>query len=263
VGGGRKLTVGESGAKSWSRSGIVNAALDLLLPRVCVVCDRLTRRESSLVCSVCWSRLALLPAPRCERCGHPARPDECSWCDLLPPYVRAVRSFAWVPDGVGGKVVHALKYDAWKRIADDLALRMARLEWPQDVVEERTAFVPVPLASRKLRERGFNQSDLIARSLSANVGIPVWTDVLVRTRATRTQTQLTPTDRLSNVAGAFVVPGSVDRRLHGTHLVLVDDVVTTAATLNACAAALHAAGARIISYVTFGRARAVGDRLYL
>ncbi|MDE3216086.1 MAG: ComF family protein, partial [Gemmatimonadota bacterium] len=91
-------------------------------------------------------------------------------------------------------------------------------------------------------------------------GLPVWTHVLARTRATATQTQLTPEQRLMNVSDAFRAPETARGALRRSHVVLVDDVVTTAATLNACAAALHAAGARVISYVTFGRAPAVGDR---
>lgn len=117
--------------------------------------------------------------------------------------------------------------------------------------------VPVPLAASRARERGYNQSELLARLLGARWGVLV-VEALARRRATETQTALAPGDRLRNVAGAFVtVLGSGD--LAGRHVMLVDDVVTTAATLNACASALHAGGARIISYVTFGRARAAGD----
>jgi ComF family protein len=166
-----------------------------------------------------------------------------------------------VPDGTAGAIVHALKYEGWERTAREMARRMSQLDWPADVVEERRALIPVPLARRKQRERGFNQSDRLAEGLAAAWSIPVWSDVLVRTRATRTQTQLTPGERMHNVAGAFTVPGSARGRLAGAHIVLVDDVVTTAATLNACAAALHSGGVRIVSYVTFGRARASGDRL--
>ena len=137
---------------------------------------------------------------------------------------------------------------------------MARLAWPRDVLEERTALVPVPLSKARLRERGFNQSELIARALSSRWRIPVWTDALTRERNTETQTRLTPSDRLRNVAGAFDVSNPVSKRLRGAHLVLVDDVVTTAATLNACAESLMDAGARILSYVTFGRARSASDR---
>ena len=140
-----------------------------------------------------------------------------------------------------------------------MARRMARLSWPQDVVEERAAVVPVPLAAGRARERGYNQSELLAGELGRIWGIPVWRDCVARTKVTETQTRLTPEERRRNVHGAFrAAPDRVNFR--GAHLVLVDDVVTTGATLNECAAALYDAGARIISYVTFGRAPALGDR---
>jgi predicted amidophosphoribosyltransferase len=88
----------------------------------------------------------------------------------------------------------------------------------------------------------------------------MWTDVLARTRHTDTQTRLTPGERLRNVSGAFRARPSARSALRGRHIILVDDVVTTAATLNACAAALCDGGARIVSFVTFGRAPALGDR---
>jgi ComF family protein len=137
--------------------------------------------------------------------------------------------------------------------------RMARVEWPLDVVEERAGVVPVPLARSRERERGYNQSQLLAEAVGAEWGLAVMTDVLCRVRTTHSQTRLTPGERLRNVAGAFHAPAEARERLRGTHLVLVDDVVTTAATLNACAAALVGGGARIISYVTFARAPAAGD----
>jgi ComF family protein len=165
-----------------------------------------------------------------------------------------------VPDHVGGQVVHALKYDGWHALAYGMGARMARLSWPADVTVERAALVPVPLSARRERERGFNQSARLAAVLGEQIGVTVWSDVLVRTTFTSSQTRLTPEERLRNVSGAFRVTGD-PARLRGAHLVLVDDVVTTAATLNACAAALFAGGTRIISYVTFGRARLPGDAL--
>jgi ComF family protein len=139
-----------------------------------------------------------------------------------------------------------------------MGARMARLSWPADVIAERTALVPVPLSVRRERERGFNQSGILADVVSSHLGIEAWHDVLIRTHFTSSQTRLTPEERLRNVSGAFRVAGD-PARLRGAHLVLVDDVVTTAATLNSCAAALFAGGTRIISYVTFGRARLPGD----
>jgi len=127
------------------------------------------------------------------------------------------------------------------------------------VERERAGLVPVPLAPGRLRERGYNQSAALASALASHWNVPLRDDLLERGRATTTQTRLTPGERHRNVSGAF--RARADRAsLRGLHLVLVDDVVTTAATLNACAAALHSGGARILSYVTFGRAPALGDR---
>ena len=157
-------------------------------------------------------------------------------------------------------MVHALKYGGWPAVAGEMAQRMARLDWPADVTRERTALVPVPLAAGRLRERGYNQSEALATAVARMIGIPVWADVLERARATTSQTRLTPEDRLRNVSGAFRTPPAVAAKLRGAHVVLVDDVVTTASTLNACAAALYDGGTRILSYMTFARAPASGDR---
>jgi ComF family protein len=140
-----------------------------------------------------------------------------------------------------------------------MAERMARLDFPRDVREERRALIPVPLAARRLRERGYNQSALLADALGARWGLPVWGSVLLRTRHTSTQTRLTASARLHNVTGAFCARPESRVILRGAHVVLVDDVVTTASTLNACATALFDGGVRIVSYVTFARAPAIGD----
>ena len=238
------------------------ALADLLLPRACTVCERgLRHGEQGLVCGRCWAFLPGLPWPRCDRCGHSTYGEKCRWCDLLPPYVRAARSVAWAAGDIGLGVVHALKYGGWHRVAVEMAARMARCDWPVDVVTERTAIVPVPLSSKRERERGYNQSACLARALAGAWRIPVWGDVLARTRHTETQTRLAPGERLRNVTGAFDTRTQARDSLRGTHLIIVDDVVTTAATLNACAAALCAGWARIVSFVTFGRAPALGDRL--
>lgn len=258
-------------AAAWLRGAGAGVA-DLLLPRACAACERaMDRHEPGIVCGRCWARLKWLASPQCVRCGHPlgerlraraaaapASPITCHWCPLLPPYVRAVRSVCWVSAGSALAIVHALKYRGWHAVADGMAERMARLDWPRDVREERAAVLPVPLGADRLRERGYNQSERLARALAARWGVPLWRDCLARTRGTRTQTRLTPQERLRNVSGAF--RATTTRELQGSHVVLVDDVVTTAATLNACAAALFEAGARVVSYATFGRAPATGDR---
>jgi ComF family protein len=172
-----------------------------------------------------------------------------------------VRSVCWATVDTGQRIVHALKYEGWWKVADGAAARMSRLQWPADVIEERALLVPVPLAASRQRQRGYNQSECLARALAPRWKVPVRVDLLMRSRSTQTQTRLTPEERVRNVHGAFAAAASARTALRGIHVVLVDDVVTTAATLNACAAVLHDAGARIISYVTFGRAPAIGDRV--
>jgi len=234
--------------------------LDLLLPVHCVVCEGRVETSDDVVCGPCWTRLVPLPHPQCERCGHPTRGRPCRWCVDLPPYVRTVRSACWFAGAAAEGVVRAIKYDGWSAVARGMAERMGRLTWPADVVEERAALVPVPLSAARRRERGYNQSALLAGHLARRWHVPVWDDVLGRTRNTRTQTRLTPEERLRNVAGAFLASAGARDRLRGAHVVLVDDVVTTGATVSACAAALAAGGARIVSCVTFARAPSSGDR---
>ena len=238
------------------------AIIELVLPRACPACEGLLgRADRGPVCGRCWARVRWLAAPGCPRCGHPLPRTGCRWCVTLPPFVRAARSACWIPGGAAGSIVHSLKYGGWTAIAGQMAERMMRIAWPADVVVERTTLVPVPLSRMRERERGFNQSTLLALELGARWRVPVWPDCIERARATHTQTRLTPEQRRVNVAGAFrAVPGAAPR-LRGAHLVLVDDVVTTGATLLACATALFDAGTRIVSFVTFGRAPSVGDRL--
>ena len=242
---------------------MLQGAVDLLLPRSCAVCERsVDSGDTNIVCGRCWARAQELAHPRCERCGHPQSRFACSWCEQLPPFVRAARSAYWIPGGTAGAIVHALKYSGWSGVAAGMADRMARLAWPGDVVRERSMVVPTPLAPTRERERGFNQSALLARALASRWSVPFVSDCVVRARATATQTRLTPEERRGNVSGAFRAAPNARERLRGAHVVLVDDVITTGATLSECAATLFESGARIISIVTFGRAPAAGDRVH-
>lgn len=234
--------------------------LEFALPTVCLVCDRLlSTNRNGLVCRICWTKVDWIQLPICARCGHPKTRNSCSWCDLLPPYVRTARSCAWMPGGVAGEIIYSLKYSGWGGVAAEIASHMGKLPWPVDVLSERAMLVPVPLTSQRLRERGYNQSTLLALELSRIWGIPC-REILRRDKAAVSQTRLTPDERLRNVAEAFSLEVN-ESEVAGKHLILLDDVITTAATLNSCAATLYDRGARTLSYVTFGRAHTSGDRL--
>jgi len=168
----------------------------------------------------------------------------------------------WLVDGAREAVL-ALKYRALPRIADDLAEAMAREGLPAD---GPSVLVPIPLAPKRLRERGYNQSEALAAALARRWHLPVARDLLARVRETPTQTTLTPETRLANVAGAFAMrnakcgmrndEGSVNSAFPIPHstLILVDDVFTTGATLAEAARALEQAGARRVCGITFARA---------
>jgi len=219
-----------------------------ILPAACLLCDgpMPAREGDALVCGPCRSRWRAVPDPLCARCGQPAFGDlDCRICAGWPASGLArVRSAVWLAGGAH-RAVHLLKYEGWWRVAEAMAEAMAALE----PLTGRVSLIPVPLGTRRLRARGYNQSERLASALAARLGCPVRTDLLVRARETTTQTALTPDERRANVAGAFAAPRPVSDRV-----VLVDDVFTTGATLVAAGVALGAAGAASVEAVTFGRA---------
>jgi ComF family protein len=218
-----------------------------LLPPACLLCESPVpaRQGDALVCDLCRSRWEPVAAPVCARCGQPAFGDlECRLCASWPPGLERVRSAVWLR-GSAREAVHRLKYEGWWRVAESLAEAMRALE----PLTGRVSLIPVPLGSRRLRTRGYNQSERIATALGARTGRPVRLESLVRRRETRTQTALTPEARQANVAGAFE-----GRGVGGLACVLVDDVFTTGATLAEAAAALRLAGAARVEAVTFARA---------
>ena len=247
---------------------MLSAAFEqLLLPAECALCHALLgdREFSRLVCGVCRTRWRSVRPPWCERCGQPEPHfGPCRLCPDWPVALQTVRSAVWLESGAQ-HAVHALKYSGLARIADDLAPALAPLR-PRTDESGAVVLVPIPLAPKRLRSRGYNQSELLARALARKWRIPVVSDLLVRARETPTQTTLTPGTRLANVAGAFELriddcglrigrqPIRSAIRNPQFTMILVDDVFTTGATLAEAARALEQAGAKSIHGVTFARA---------
>ena len=229
----------------------MSSALEqLLLPAECLVCHGLlgAARADDLVCPVCRSRWRPVRPPWCERCGQPEPHfGPCRLCREWPEALRVVRSGVWL-DGGAREAVHALKYRGLPRIAVDLAESLVRL-LPRPV--PGTLLVPIPLGPARLKRRGYNQSEVLARALGRRWSLGVAPQLLVRVRNTPTQTALTPAARLANVAGAFRVRNGESRK---PLIVLVDDVFTTGATLAEAARVLGEAGVSSLTAVTFGRA---------
>lgn len=239
---------------------MLGALLDVLLPPSCLACRQRIRPGDSarLVCRLCRARLRALPAPWCARCGAPllrtgrAGASQCLECTGWPVAVRAARSAVLLAPPAD-LLVHQLKYRGWRALARPLAERMAPLPLPHDAREEAALCVPVPTTTARLRTRGYNQAQLIAAEY-ARLTHRTMVPLLERARAHDTQTHLQPAARAANVAGAFRVRPGAHALLHGAHVLLVDDVLTTGATAGECAATLVAAGARCTTVVTFARA---------
>jgi len=220
----------------------------VLLPPQCLLCDEpLPGADGdALVCSLCRSRWHAVAPPHCPRCGGTLPPEgPCAVCVGWPAALGAAWAAVWL-DERARSAIHRLKYDGWWRVADAMALALRGCP----VLDTPSLLVPVPLGARRLRQRGYNQAERLARAIAARGGHAVRTDVLQRRRETTTQTRLTPEARRANVAGAFEAVLPVSGRI-----VLVDDVLTTGATLAEAATALAAAGAGRVEALTFARAR--------
>lgn len=229
----------------------LDALLAVLLAPVCAACGSpLPHPTRGCVCESCWSSVAPLQPPTCSTCGgalFPAAPTALSVCpDCLrhPPVVDQARAVG-VHDGALRAIVHAFKYGGHRSLARPLAERMRTAG--ATLVAGSSAAIPVPLHGSRRRSRGFNQADDLARHL----GLPV-AHALVRTRDTSTQTALPAEERRANVAAAFRATRRASA-LRGTTVLLVDDVRTTGATLDACATALKEAGVRRVVALTAAR----------
>lgn len=210
------------------------AALDLLFPPRCIGC----RREGAFLCPSCLKGLPVLREPFCLRCAQPlARGDRCGRCSQAPLEIDGIRA-TFLMEGAIREAVHRLKYQNLRALAPLLGDLMARYleSWPIPC----QVLVPVPLHPSRQRGRGYNQSFLLAQALGKGLRKPVESRTLIRTRPTASQAQAASAEqRRANVTGAFACR---DARLAGAQVLLIDDVCTTGATLEACAVALKAAG---------------------
>lgn len=218
-------------------------------PSMCVLCEK--RTETLTVCEACltrWRRFAELEG-QCRRCGHfGSRAPVCDTCRDWPVYYLGNTAFLPYTDTVREAILR-FKYHGEPWRAEGFGVLAAY--WPAPLVD---AIVPVPLHKARLRERGYNQSLLLARELSRAWQLPLNDDWLLRVVNTRHQVGLTKTERMQNVAQAFAVPERLRPQLQGKRVLLVDDVMTTGSTLLACARALRKAGVKQVQSVTLASA---------
>jgi ComF family protein len=241
---------------------VLHAALDLALPTLCPACREPV--EGRGLCPACWSKLSFITRPYCERLGIPfvydPGPGILSMEAIASPpsYNRARAAVRF--DEISRGLVHALKYG--DRL--DLAPMMGR--WignaGREILAGADALVPVPLHWRRLWARRFNQSAMLAAAISGESGVPVAAAALKRIKPTAQQVGLSRNERAANVQGAFRVPEEGKAAVTGRRLVVVDDVLTSGATVDGCAGALLRAGAANVDVLIFARvAEAVGTSI--
>jgi ComF family protein len=234
---------------------LADGVLSVVLAPPCAACGiPLTSPTRGPVCQQCWSSISLFVPPLCSHCGDPllswrkSSDDDgrCQRCRQRPSPVTASRAIGPY-DGPLRAILHSFKYGGCRSLSRGLGglLRDSAAE----VLAGVDVAVPVPLHRGRRRARGFNQ----ARELARHLGVPV-ADALRRTRATASQTDLPAEARRGNVQGAFAMRRFIARvNVEGLRVVLVDDVSTTGATIEACATVLRAAGAAEVSAVTAAR----------
>lgn len=236
-------------------SEITKSLLDMLYPRRCLGCGVSSPEIFRYMCWECWSAAARVEAPFCDLCGDPVAGaiDHnfiCYQCSAEKPAFDGARSAARY-DGVVGETLRQLKYEKALWLAPDAA------EWLHNCLQAEypgrlfDLLIPVPLHHVRRRERGYNQAAILAHALGRRLGRPVRPGLLRRIRPTATQTNLTAKERLSNVVGAFKYKRT--KRLKDQRVLLIDDVMTTGATVNACAKTLKRGGAASVHVVTAAR----------
>lgn len=236
---------------------LLRGLLDLLLPPVCLGCDKLIAPGDAarLICRRCRTLLREPPAPLCQRCGAPrlrtGRPDteHCGECERWPTTLVHARS-AFLLHPPADRIVHQIKYRGWHSLAPIMAAAMARVLLP-DAMRTCDVVQAVPTTRSRVRERGYNQAGLIASSYAEQTR-RMHVNWLERAPASSSQTTLQPAKRAANVAGAFRL---CDRHsAAGRDFLLVDDVLTTGATVSECAETLAGAGAASVCVLTYARA---------
>jgi ComF family protein len=230
--------------------------LDVLLPPLCLACDAPVKDQGAL-CSTCWSDTHFIAPPFCATCGTPfdapvGDGQICAACIAHPPLFASARAAMLYDEGCK-KLILGFKHGDRTHLTRTLAQWLQRAG--HDVLATADAIMPVPLHRWRLFKRRYNQAALLALALGAATGKPVLADGLLRLRPTPTQGHMNRKERQVNVHGAFGLHARCRDGVKGKTIVLIDDVLTTGATLNECSQTLLEAGAEAVHVLTLARVK--------
>jgi ComF family protein len=235
---------------------ILNDVSDIIFPPQCLACAEIINQPASQIfCFLCLRKISFITDSFCPICGVPflsstTESHICGNCLENKPWYAHARAVAGF-ETVIMDAIHKFKYGRSISIGDGLSSFMANFSFPDFDFSEYSLLIPVPLHIKRLRERGFNQSLLLAKQMGGKYKLPVNFSLLKRSKFTLTQTGLNKAEREKNIKGAFVVTDK--KKAAGENIILIDDVYTTGATINECAKVLLKAGAQKVAALTLSR----------
>ena len=235
---------------------LLNDVSDIIFPPQCLACTEIIKQPSDQVfCPGCLEKITFITGSLCPICGlpfldSPAGSHICGNCLENKHYYTKARAVAGF-ETVIMDAIHKFKYGRSISTGNALGSFMAGFSFPDFDFYEYSLLLPVPLHIKRLRERGFNQSLLLANEIGKKYILPVDFSLLKRCKFTLTQTGLNKAEREKNIKGAFVVAD--EKRVPGENIILIDDVYTTGATINECAKVLLKAGAQKVAVLTLSR----------
>ena len=231
------------------KPSFLTKVLDFVSPRLCVICGRRLLPSQPLLCSHCTLHLPVTDYYLSPLDNPMAR---LFWG--LFPIERASALFFYEPKASTRELIYDLKYRGFPMIGEEMGALIARHYQPAGFFEGVDVIIPVPLTRRRRWQRGYNQSEMLARGIREVTGLPILTDVLKRTSFKGSQTKKNQWERRENVDGVFRLVRPDDIR--GKHILLIDDIITTGATIVACADELCKAGDVKISVLSLGLTKA-------
>lgn len=225
--------------------------LDILYPRTCLVCTQVVSGREGYICKNCETKLIKIKNPRCKKCGKPLedyRQEYCKDCNRGKHIYQEGRA-VWVYNKELRESIYRFKYLNKREYADYYVHCMLKgyARWLTGL--KLDGIIPIPLHSKKRRARGFNQAQVLAEKLGEALQIPVYTELVVRQKNTVPQKELNDKERQKNLKNAFKI---VQNDVQLKRILLVDDIYTTGATIDACAKVLKEHGVREVYFICLG-----------